>query len=240
MCIQEHWLYNFEKDNLKDASSRHTCSARSVDDDEPIPPYQRPRGYGGIATYIPSQWEALTRQTKDGNQRINVSTIEFPHTKLCIVNCYLPCRGYKTSYSDYDDSLSQLREIILKFSPSHEVIICGDLNATVCKSNPDSHDNLLDKLCMDMHLVIPPGSDSGPTFRHGDGRTSRIDFILVQQPNVHLISSVKYDDGVSASMNTSDHTALTTWIKCQRPSDVKTAPITNRRCRKVMWEKVKW
>ena len=123
ICIQEHWLFSFEKDILKQASMRHTCFARSVDDDDLISPYQRPRGYGGIAVFIPLQWAAITKNTMDGDHRLSVTTIDLPNLKLCVVNCYLPCRGYRTSYSDYNDCLTQLREIFIKFSPSYEIVL---------------------------------------------------------------------------------------------------------------------
>ena len=193
---------------------RHTCFARSVDDDDPISPYQRPRGYGGIAVFIPLQWAAITKNTMDGDHRLSVTTIDLPNLKLCVVNCYLPCHGYRTSYSDYNDCLIQLREIFIKFSPSYEIVLCGDMNATIMKESPDSHDTLLDNFCKDMCFVIPPGSDSGPTFRHPDGRVSRIDFIMLHHSNLHLISEVKYEDDDSAHLNTSDHIALMSKIKC--------------------------
>ena len=103
------------------------------------------------------------------------------------------------------------------------------------KDNPDSHDKLLDSFCKDLCFVIPPGSDSGPTFRHGDGRSSRIDFILAQQPN--LLSSVKHEDDVFASMNTSDHTALMTCINSKKPISEKSTPKTSQNSIK-NWEKV--
>lgn len=236
VCIQEHWLYNFEKDNMKEASSNHTCFAKSIDDEDPISPYQRPRGVGGIAIFVPSEWAAFTKHAKDGNQRISVTTIDLPDTKLCVVNCYLPCRGYKSSYSDYDDCLTQLREIVVKFSPSHEIILCGDLNASILKENPDSHDTLLDNFCIEMNLAIPPGSDTGPTFRHSDGRSSRIDFILVHHSNLHLMSEVQHDTALNY-MNTSDHIALISSVSCMKPKTKKAKSTAGKTSCKIVWEK---
>ena len=49
VCIQEHWLYNFEKHNLE-----HFCNDRGIDcflkccdDADPLSPLLRPRGKGG-------------------------------------------------------------------------------------------------------------------------------------------------------------------------------------------------
>ena len=61
VCIQEHWMFNFEKQVLSEASSSHVCFAKSVDDEDPISPKQQPRGYGGVAIYIPTKWAAEVR-----------------------------------------------------------------------------------------------------------------------------------------------------------------------------------
>jgi exonuclease III len=105
VCIQEHWLFNFEKSSMEAASDIHACHAKSIDDLEPVSPFQRPRGYGGIATFSPKGWTAMTKHIKDGDHRIIVLTINLPGCHLCIVNCYLPCRGYGTSVDDYKDCL---------------------------------------------------------------------------------------------------------------------------------------
>ncbi len=51
ICLQEHWLYNFEKKTL-DNIDQFTAFTRCIDDTVPISPVQRPRGYGGIAILI--------------------------------------------------------------------------------------------------------------------------------------------------------------------------------------------
>ena len=53
VCIQEHWLYNFEKNNLNDASMSHTCFARSVDDDDPIPRTNAPGAMAALQHTYP-------------------------------------------------------------------------------------------------------------------------------------------------------------------------------------------
>lgn len=217
VCIQEHWLFNFEKSNLEKVSNTHSCHAKSVDDSDPISPYQRPRGYGGTAIFSPKDWAAITKYEKDGDHRIIVLTINLPGRHLCIVNCYLPCRGYKTSLDDYKDCLTQLREIICKFSKTHNIILCGDMNASIRDNATDHHDQLLSNFCKEMRLTTPCDYEEGPTFFHPDGRSSQIDYILVQHSAPDLIPKVSHEDDSSATLNTSDHVALTACINHSKP-----------------------
>ena len=128
VCIQEHWMFNFEKKVLSEASSSHVCFAKSVDDEDPISPKQRPRGYGGLAIYIPTKWAAEVRFANGSDHQLCAVTIDLPGCHICIINCYLPCRGYRTSANMYGEALDQLREFIIKYSLAYTVIVCGDLN----------------------------------------------------------------------------------------------------------------
>ena len=49
ICLQEHWLFNFEKSNLANLHPEYDYTAKYVDDADKIPPTQRPRGYGGVS-----------------------------------------------------------------------------------------------------------------------------------------------------------------------------------------------
>ncbi|VDI21830.1 Hypothetical predicted protein [Mytilus galloprovincialis] len=49
VCLQEHWLFNFEKNSLDGLFPECDWTAKLVDELNPIGPTQRPRGYGGVA-----------------------------------------------------------------------------------------------------------------------------------------------------------------------------------------------
>ena len=44
ICLQEHWLFDFESSILSAVSERHNVFSVSVDMDDPISPIQRPHG----------------------------------------------------------------------------------------------------------------------------------------------------------------------------------------------------
>lgn len=49
LAIQEHWLFNFQLQELEKKFSSHLAHSKAADDDNPLPPSQKPRGYGGVA-----------------------------------------------------------------------------------------------------------------------------------------------------------------------------------------------
>ena len=50
---------------------------------------------------------------------------------VCIINVYLPCRGYKDSDDKFADCLEELKEIVTKYSGSAHIILLGDFNASL-------------------------------------------------------------------------------------------------------------
>ena len=90
-CLQEHWLYNFEKDRMDEFFPDHKNSIRCIDDDEPIEPSHRPiYGQGGVVTLWHKSINHLVQPTDEGNQRILVTLFNFDDCPLCVINCYLP------------------------------------------------------------------------------------------------------------------------------------------------------
>ena len=57
LAVQEHWLFNFEQQKLYDIDKNFTFAAKSVDDIDTISPFQKPRGYGGVAVF----WRKISR-----------------------------------------------------------------------------------------------------------------------------------------------------------------------------------
>jgi hypothetical protein len=44
--IQEHWMYSFDKQKMKDLTKSHLCEVMSVDDNMDIEIIIKNRGYG--------------------------------------------------------------------------------------------------------------------------------------------------------------------------------------------------
>ena len=49
LLVQEHWLLHYQLSLLNDFSMDILGCGKAVDSDNPIPPIQKPRGYGGVA-----------------------------------------------------------------------------------------------------------------------------------------------------------------------------------------------
>jgi hypothetical protein len=52
LCIQEHWLYNFQSGFMQESVEDVMVAVKCVDDDDNISPLQRPRGKGGVAIFV--------------------------------------------------------------------------------------------------------------------------------------------------------------------------------------------
>jgi len=127
-----YWLFDFQLKDLDDLSPKFRAHAKSVDTNDPIPPVQVPRGYGGTAILYKKNWDIKVDAYPDGCDRINVLAL---HTdpKICIINVYMPCRG-NNSKDTYLNTLSQVEEILYKFNNDHAVFICGDFNASLSRT----------------------------------------------------------------------------------------------------------
>ena len=72
ICLQEHWLYNFEQSTLDDfcAENNFDSYIKSADDSDPIIPLQRPRGKGGVAILWRENISKNIQKILDGSNRI--------------------------------------------------------------------------------------------------------------------------------------------------------------------------
>jgi hypothetical protein len=50
--IQEHWLFDCQLDLLNEIHNDYIGIGKAVDSNDPIPPIQMPRGYGGVAIFF--------------------------------------------------------------------------------------------------------------------------------------------------------------------------------------------
>ena len=49
LAIQEHWLFSFQLGSIETNFVSHHAYSKAVDDNDPLPPNQKPRGYGGVS-----------------------------------------------------------------------------------------------------------------------------------------------------------------------------------------------
>ncbi|MEW8548713.1 MAG: endonuclease/exonuclease/phosphatase family protein, partial [Candidatus Thiodiazotropha sp.] len=89
VCIQEHWLYNFEKHNLEIFSHERgfDCFLKCSDDMDPLSPLQRPRGKGGVGILWRQALSSNIKVLPDGSDRVCAVICESLECgRICIIN----------------------------------------------------------------------------------------------------------------------------------------------------------
>ena len=205
ICLQEHWLYNFEQSTLDDfcAENNFDSYIKSTDDSDPISPLQRPRGKGGVAILWRENIPKNIQKIPDGSNRICGVTCNTEKGPITIINVYIPCRGLKLSDDLFCETLDELREIIVKYSVSSHIILVGDLNASLHRDQPLTRDKKLQTLLEDTNLVLNDSYPDEFTYIHGKGM-SVIDYIISSDKNILNNICVNTDN----SLNTSPHYAV--------------------------------
>ena len=197
ICLQEHWLFNFEKDAIDLIHPDYSYVAKSTDDAEPIPSKQRPRGYGGVATL----WhkDLSVTSCSDGSER----TLVIQVGDFTVINSYLPCRGGPT-IEEFCDEMAQIEEICSKFSPTSTLILAGDLNVDM-ERHTGTRVTCLKELIQN-HSLREFSPIPEPTYiHHSNDAVSKIDYIFTSKP---LPEDSSYRRLPLCSSNTSPHCAI--------------------------------
>ena len=155
LCVQEHWLFSFEKDILMNISKNHEYRAKCVDEETETESIICGRGYGGVATFWRKSIDHAIKYYNDGNERINVITVNIKEQPLCIISVYMPSENSNRD-EKYKDTMAQLEEIIDKFAVDHQIMICGDFNASVHQDNR-SRDRCLKNFMESNQLLLTNG-----------------------------------------------------------------------------------
>ncbi|KAH3727546.1 hypothetical protein DPMN_053485 [Dreissena polymorpha] len=142
---------------------------------------------------------------------------------ICIISVYLPCRE-NNSKDKFCEVISEIEELLEKYSDTHALFICGDFNSSLSRQPPNDRDQTLRDLIKkyDLHT----DQDGEPTFFHAIGEQSaEIDYILKNTLTREISSSV-----VTAGQqhsNVSDHIPVSTEIKItfhDKFNDIMTHP----------------
>ena len=110
LCLQETWLWHYEKDNLKLFLPDFDSHVRCADSDSFISSFNAPRGKAGVAILRPIEMSKYIRRLPDGNNRIIAIEIGTESRQLCIVNCYMPTldTGSTAQYLEHLDVLQSI------------------------------------------------------------------------------------------------------------------------------------
>lgn len=234
IAIQEHWLYRFETGKLVDFCEErgYSCQINCTDDNDPLTPLQRPRGKGGVALlWRKTMGQCVKVLVNDCSSRICAIQVGFSSGLITIINCYLPCRGNKDSETEFVGVVDEVREIIIKYKRSSDIILVGDMNASVFREPPLARDKYFKDVLAEVGLMLPTDYPEVHTYRHGQGK-SIIDYIL--HSNTDIISAVKVLD---EHCNTSPHMAVTAKMPQVQVFLVEKS-VNSSIVNKVKWDKV--
>ena len=172
ICVQEHWLYNFKQQTHDKFCEGNNFEVymKSVDDSDPISPLQRPRGKGGVATMWRSSISRNVTKLPDGSERVCVLRCDTEEGPVSIVNVYMPCRGYSSSEQMFNEILDEVREIVIKYSIDSRVILLGDMNASLHRSQSLSRNKKFALLLEELNMVLSDLYLAEHTYAHGTGR----------------------------------------------------------------------
>ena len=170
IILQEHWLFQFEEKYLNTIHPQYNYSSRHVDDDDPIPAKQRPRGYGGIC--ILWRKDLSIEKLDEGSSRIQLVKLG---ESTILVNSYLPCRG-KYSNEEFKDEIDQIEEILHKYKDA-SIIIAGDMNVDIYRQH-DARAKYFEEFMMTNEVREVHSTDQATYFHHNKS-TKKIDYILV-------------------------------------------------------------
>ena len=231
--MQEHWLFSFQLSNFDSLFTSHHTYSKAVDADDPIPPCQKPRGYGGVAILFRKKLDFKIKKLIHGDNRITVIEIQ-SNPPLIICNVYMPSRNSKgNSKADdaYQASLDQLEEILNIYSATHAVVLLGDFNASLQQRKGNEQDFRLTSFVHRNSLVYAQNGQN--TFAHPNKTDqAEIDYIFYNKIGADIIKLVSVESCVA--LNTSDHVPVYAISKVEVRQ--KTPGDLMMRC-KPKWEK---
>lgn len=198
ISLQEHWLWDFEKDFFNKNFPLHNFYHRCHDTEDPITNFKAPRGQAGVAFLWPRSLDDHIQKLPEGNNRILALKLELDSREVCLINAYMPTMntGSDTKFREHLDIITFIIEKYDHLKP----ILCGDLNATLKNSRNNSHDKMLKDFILEMNLVnIMPETDQD-TFFHCNGKSSsQIDYILTTDVDMFNSSLIQNQDPINLS-----------------------------------------
>jgi hypothetical protein len=240
LLLQEHWLFNFEKHLLNSILENFNAAAKSVDDDDPIPPIQKPRGYGGVAVLWHKKLDKQVQVIDSGNSRIQAILLKAKPRDTLIICCYMPSAGTRESDVLYEETTALINAIIQQHDAN--VLLAGDINADITNPQPTRRKETLSRMLAQNGLSRPPEDTGALTFVHPNGvDCSCIDYFFIDKPIANHI--LKFQTLSDLPSNTSDHYPVSLTISSQVRVDSGigkpgTPSSTSTTMHKVNWEKI--
>ena len=201
ILLQEHWLYAFETTLAQQVYGNSNYHIKCVDDIDPLPPTQAPRGRTGTAILWNKSLNHCISPLPDGSDRVIAIEIKSKPRNICLINVYLPSRGTADCDIAFQAALDEIHEIIEKYTPSHKILLGGDFNSSVHRQKSCRRDRLLISFLEEHGLSLPDEYPIGPTYMHETTcANSQIDYWFV-----HPAEKESAAIGSQSHENLSDH-----------------------------------
>ena len=209
LCLQEHWLWDFEKHTIKQLLPSFDSNIISCDSQNPILNTHVPRGKGGACILWPNSITHCVKQLDISSDRMTSIQITGSENVL-FLNVYMPAHS-SHSKIEYQECIDIISNFLERF-PSSIWVICGDFNATLASTRNNSHDVIFKKFVKTFQLEHTAASQISPTFvQHSGNGSSHIDYILTNKPAFLGPTTIaKY-----AASNTSAHFSIHSTCKMQ-------------------------
>jgi exonuclease III len=136
-CIQEHWLYRYQEDEIKELFLAARSAIKCVDDDEPLPPTHRCQGHAGVACIWDIDLDPYITVIPDGSHRTLALSIAHEEGNLLLINSYMPTQGTNTeSDKNFTGVLDEIYEVIEMYRNTHKNRITKILTQTAIACSP--------------------------------------------------------------------------------------------------------
>ncbi|MEW8547538.1 MAG: reverse transcriptase family protein [Candidatus Thiodiazotropha sp.] len=207
LALQEHWLFTFQLADIENNFTSHLAYSKAVDEDSPLPPNQKPRGYGGVSILYRKNMDLKVRKLEHGENRMVVVEVQ-SEPPLCICNVYMPCRNSKGNTrrdDNFQSCLDQIEEVLHIYQKSHIVLVVGDFNASLTENRSNIQDKQFKAMVTSNSLIC---SQSGlSTFFHPNKTdNAEIDYILCNRKGHSFVKEVTVV--AECESNTSDHVPI--------------------------------
>ena len=206
--IQEHWLYEFQKESLALALPNMDMCVICSDTFEEISNFNLPRGKGRIAVAWKRELSPSVQELSTGNNRIIAIEIKLP-MNICLICVYMSTNNSGDSYLEYMECLDIVNSLLSTYFATHRIIIAGDFNGTLLQPRAyNKHNKLLQAFFQEMKLKHVQ-SDKPSFFHHYGMSSSQIDYIIYCAENGFIFD---YKIHERCPINTSSHVPVSTKI----------------------------
>jgi len=151
----------------------------------------RRRGHAGVAICFKNKLQNFIELLPDGGNRviaIRLNVIQ-PFILVCV---YVPTRGGNATLGDYKAVLDELSEIIEKYISIYDIIIGGDMNASLHRTDRNiPHDTVFTEFLEVNGMKLPDMCKEQSSFYHFNNRDkSRIDYFVESNLRVKKILDI--------------------------------------------------